>query len=430
MSGKKSYYAWLILVACFVLNMTVHCLVMQMSSLYIVPMYNDLQVPRTLLSMQSVIMTVGAVLTAPLWGKFYKKHDARFVLALCTGMTALTTIARSFMPNIWAILVLAAVKGVFFTGSTTLPISILLTVWFRKKRGPAVSIAALGISVGNVIFSPVVEYLISSFGWRAADQINGLIMLVVMVPISLFIVSSRPKSKGALPYGMDPAAAAGAGAGAGAAAGAAAAKKNDAELTGMTLAEARKTPMFWAFLVAVLGMTFATGAALQLVAYLTDIGYSSAAAARVLSAYSLVAIFGKLIMGAVTDKFGEKIGSIYACVAGILTFVCFIFAANGAALIGLIVFYGLGVGITSVLPTLLTAKIFGNRDYGPIYGMVVSTNRLGGVVGNVGVSLLFDITGNYSIIWPACVAAMVLTLVAILYCLNASAKANVAGAAA
>ena len=38
------------------------------------------------------------------------------------------------------------------------------------------------------------------------------------------------------------------------------------------------------------------------------------------------------------------------------------------------------------------------------------------------VSLLFDLTQSYSVIWPVCVAAMALTLVAILYCLSASKK--------
>ena len=66
---KKLHYAWLILAACFLLNMTVHTMVMQVSSLYMVPMSEDLQVPRTLLSLQSVVMAVGAVVTAPFWGK-------------------------------------------------------------------------------------------------------------------------------------------------------------------------------------------------------------------------------------------------------------------------------------------------------------------------------------------------------------------------
>lgn len=411
---KKLHYAWLILAACFLLNMTVHTMVMQVSSLYMVPMSEDLQVPRTLLSLQSVVMAVGAVVTAPFWGKLYKKHDARYVLALCTAVTALCTIGRSFMPNVAGILILAAVKGVSFTGNSVLPISILLTIWFRKKRGFAVSAASLGISAGTVLFTPVVERLISVYGWRMSDRIVGLIMLVVMIPCSLLIIRSNPAAKGTRPYGAEEGEAQ-------------VAAKGKPALTGMTFSEAKKSPILYLFLLAIFGMVFATGAALQIPAYLTDIGYGSAVAAKVVSAYSAVAIFGKLLLGSVIDRYGEKIGSVYICTAGILAFICFVLAENKMFLYGMILFWGLGSGITSVLPALLTSKIFGNRDYGPIYGLVVSVNRFGGVIGTVLVSLLFDITGDYTIIWPMCVASMAVTLVAILFCLGRSAKVQAEG---
>lgn len=413
-SKSGLHYAWFILAACFLLNMTVHTTVMQMGSLFTVPMYNDLQVPRTMLALQSVIIAVAAVITAPIWGKIYKTRNARFVLALCAGMTCLATAGRGFMPNMIAILGLTVVKGIFFAGSTVLPISILLTAWFKKKRGLAISLASLGISLGSVILSPIVEKLISNYGWRTADKVLGLVMFVIMVPCILLIVRSNPAAKGLQAYGADEAPAQ------------AAAPK--AALTGMTLAEARKSPILYIFLIAVFGMTFATGAALQIPAYLSDIGYESATAAKVVSAYSAVAIVGKLLLGSIIDKFGEKKGSIYICTAGILAFVCFIFAKQQLFLYGLILFWGLGSGITSVLPTLLTSKIFGSRDYGPIYGTVVSVNRFGGVVGNVLVSLLFDITKDYSIIWPLCVVCMALTLVAILFCLRRADKMRAAEA--
>ena len=407
----KVHYAWYILAVCVILNMTVHTIVMQMGSFFTVPMYQDLQVPRTLLALQSVVIAAGAVITAPIWGKIYKKKDARYILALCTLMTGLTTIARGFMPNIIGILVVSAIKGIFFAGNTALPISILLTAWFQKKRGLAISIASLGISVGNVILSPIVARLISNFGWRTADKVLGLVMLVIMLPCALLVVRSSPKSKDMLPYGADVESA-----------NASAAKGQKGELSGMTIAQARKTPAFYIFLAAIFCMTLATGAALQLAAYLTDIGYDPTVAARVFSAYSAVAIVGKLALGAITDKFGEKKGSIYICTVGILAFACFMMARNQIFLYGLILFWGLGSGITSVLPTLLTSKIFGRRDYGAIYGTVVSINRLGGVIGNVLVSFLYDITKDYTIIWPMCLVCMVLTLVAILFCLNYASK--------
>lgn len=133
----------------------------------------------------------------------------------------------------------------------------------------------------------------------------------------------------------------------------------------MTFAEAKKSPLLYLFLLAVFGMVFATSAALQIPAYLTDIGYGSAVAARVVAAYSAVAIAGKLILGSVIDKFGEKTGSAYICIVGILAFICFVLAKNRIFLYGIILFWGLGSGITSVLPTLLTSKIFGKPRLRP-----------------------------------------------------------------
>jgi len=413
---KRIHYAWYILGTCILINVIVQALVMQISSLYIVPMYNDLQVPRSLLSLQSVCITVGAVLTAPYWGKLYKKHGARKLLPGCVTVTALCTIGRSLMPNIWGILVLAFIKGVFFTGSTLLPISMLLTIWFKEKRGFAISVAAIGTSIGGVIFSPVVERLISTYGWRFSDRAMGLIMLIIVVPVTYLVVRSTPKDVGLRPYGANPAANGTKGdnkvQGA--------QKQEDAQVTGMTAAEAKRSPILYVFLLAIFCMTFATGAALQLPVYLTDIGYGSAVAAKAVSGYMAVGIFGKLILGHVTDRFGEKAATVYVCGVGILAFVGFMFAKNQAAFYMMIVAYGLASGITSIMPTLLTSKIFGNRDYGPIYGMVVSVNRFGGVVGTLLVSLLYDITKNYSIIWPVCAISMAFTLAASLGCMKLS----------
>lgn len=410
-NSRKVHYAWYILACCVLLNIVIHAPIMQVSNLYIVPMQEDFQVPRTLLSLQSVLMAAAAVITVPIWGRLYKKYDARILLSIATAVTALTTIGLAYVPNIWGVLILAAIKGISFTGNTALPNSILLTAWFQKRRGFAISTASLGISVGGVIFSPLIGALISSGGWRFSNQIVGLIMLVIMLPCTILIVRSTPKDKSLQPFGAQEAALQ---------EGVQAGTKSKA-LYGMTAKEARRSPILWAFLLAVFSMTFATGAALQIPTYLIDIGWEQYSALAV-SAYSAIGIAGKLLLGMIVDKVGEKKGSVYICVMGIVAFAAFIFAVNPAALVVMVVSYGLFSGITSVMPPLLTSKIFGNRDYGPIYGMVMSVNRFGGIIGNVLVSLLYDLTQSYAVIWPVCIAAMTLTLISILYCIKASRK--------
>lgn len=407
---KKIHYSWYILVCCILVNIVVHAPVLQINNLYIVPMQQDFQVSRTLLTLECVVMAAGAVVTAPLWGKLYKKYDARILLSLCTVITALCIIGRSFMPNVWGMLALAVIKGISFTGNTALPNSILLTAWFKKRRGFAISTASLGISVGGVIFSPLVGQIISTWGWRASDRVVGAIMLIVMLPCTALIIRSTPKDKGLQPFGAEQEEGAHA-----------PGEVRGQAMQGMTFKEARSSPVLWIFLIAVFGMTFTTGAALQMPTYLNDIGWASISA-MALSVYSLIGIGGKLLLGIIVDKLGEKKSSLYICGMSIIAFLGFILARNPVALAIMVVSYGLSSGIASVMPPLLTSYIFGKRDYGPIYGMVLSVNRFGGVIGTMLVSMLYDITQSYTVIWPACVLSMGITLAAILYCINRTKK--------
>ena len=120
-------------------------------------------------------------------------------------------------------------------------------------------------------------------------------MLVFTVPCLCLVIRNRPKDIGLLPYGVKDIAALKESVGQ---------KLQSAD--GMTLAQALKSPILYLFLFAVMAMTFANGAALQTPTYLADIGYGTAVAAKAASAYAAVGIFGKLILGAIVDKFGEK----------------------------------------------------------------------------------------------------------------------------
>ena len=73
--------------------------------------------------------------------------------------------------------------------------------WFIMKRGTALGIAATGISVSGVIMPAVSALIIAEAGWRQGFIIYGLITWLVVVPIVLKMVISRPEEKGLLPDG-------------------------------------------------------------------------------------------------------------------------------------------------------------------------------------------------------------------------------------
>lgn len=402
---QKIFYGWWILLVCILINVTTHVLNFQMGALYLKPIVAQFGISRSLFSLQSVVMVISSVISAPILGKMYKKYDTRLVLGLCTLVTGLQFLGKAAAPNIYVLLVLSFINGVSLTGSTALPISTLLTSWFVKKRGLAISIASVGISLGGVMFSPIVEKLISTYGWRVSYGVSGLIILATL-PFILAVIRKSPSEKGLKPLG----------------AGEAVAAKAKGSADGFTMKEASSSPILYVFLFGIFCLTICTGASLQLAAYLTDIGYSSSTAAKVMSSYMAVGIVSKLVLGQLIDKWGEKKAAVTVCTIGAASYLCLVGAKNPVMLGLVVLFYGVSTSITSVLPSLITSRIFGTKDYAQIYGTVLSINRLGGAVGTFVLSLLFDLTGNYHIVWPGCALLMLTALISMLYCLKQAEK--------
>lgn len=63
---------------------------------------------------------------------------------------------------------------------------IVEAVYFRKKRALATGIAESGAGIGSIIFAPLVNYLISIYGWRGGLLIEGGIVANIIVCGTLF----------------------------------------------------------------------------------------------------------------------------------------------------------------------------------------------------------------------------------------------------
>lgn len=69
----------------------------------------------------------------------------------------------------------------------------MITNWFVKKRGLAMSIAMAGIGVGT-IFSPVITWLLGHMAGEAPTGSWHSIILVLALPAALFILRKRRRT--------------------------------------------------------------------------------------------------------------------------------------------------------------------------------------------------------------------------------------------
>ena len=142
--------------------------------------------------------------------------------------------------------------GVGIGASTLLPCSLVIANWFGARRGLAMGLAFAGTSLGGAAMTMVGNFAIVRGGWRAGYVALAIPMFVIVVPLIIFVVRTRPPQ----------------------AEGVSVAQASDA-LPGFELREAFRCRSFW--MIAAAQFFFAAvaaGAGLHLITYLTELGYT------------------------------------------------------------------------------------------------------------------------------------------------------------
>src|SRR5262249_8486925 len=90
-------------------------------------------------------------------------------------------------------------RSAFFLSTTT-----LITRWFEQRRGLVMGIMMSGNGVGPFIFSPIITWMIFTWGWQTAYMVLSVLMTVCLSLGSL-LIRNHPHELGLVPYGRRPA---------------------------------------------------------------------------------------------------------------------------------------------------------------------------------------------------------------------------------
>ncbi|MCK4984781.1 MAG: MFS transporter, partial [Desulfobacterales bacterium] len=288
------------------------------------------------------------------------------------------------------------------TGGATIPlVAAMMSKWFEKRRGLAISLALSGACLGQFILVPIFNRFVLIYNWRICYLLIGLIILAVNTILVFTVFKGDPEDLGVQPYGHADA-------------------ENRADPDGsdnsvpsesdLNLKQAVKTYSFWLFLVSM----FICGGGdflilIHLVPFVTDYGVSPTSAANMLALCGLTSLGGILIAGPASDLIGNKIPIAASFVLRLLLFLILL---KYRTPISFYVFAG-GFGFTFLITAPLTAtlagRLYGFAHVGLISGFVTTIHHLGGGFWTYMGGLLFDKTGSYQIIF---VISAVLTVIA------------------
>lgn len=399
MKKDKIFYGWWVVLGCVLITTTMVPPIMSLSNKFLIQVTTDMGISRSAFTLANTILQGLGIFISPLVSKKLATGNMKKIQSFSIIGFVLAYASYSLAQSAIHLYISAFFIGIFYLNSTIIPVSIMVTNWFVKKRGLAMSIAMAGIGLGGTIFSPLVTFFLDSYGWRNTYQIMALIILVVALPTSLFLLKKRPEEMGLQPYG------------AGEQIVASANIKKPTACVSLSVKDSRVHLFFWLMLIGMLANGLINSGALGHFPPAMEELHGAALQATIISMYSLIGIAGKLILGWINDKFGITASTTFGCVMFALAFVFMLLGDNSAMLYMMAIVFGLGNAIGTVTPPLITSAIFGTEKYGEAYGIANSATQIGLSLGSLMVASIYDITQSYQFAWILLLALTIVTFV-------------------
>jgi MFS family permease len=360
---------------------------------------------RAKISLAFTIHNLTSALFIPLAGRLVDRYGPRKVLLPFTAVLGLILISSWFLSEaIWQLYIFYVALGVVSGGAGAMSYTDVVSHWFDRQRGLAISVMMLGMGLGAIAIPSVAQRLVTTLGWRLAYTVFGCSIVIIPLPVVAAFLKERPENMGLLPDGGGKAPVA---------------MPIVANVTsndvGLALREAVRTRGFWTMVCSLFLVTASVHACfIHLPAILTDRGSSAKLAAFASSLFGVGLFMGRVGCGYLLDQFfAPRVAALlFSAVAIGIAFLGVGHTIWSACIAAVLV--GLGIGAEVDIIAYLTSRYFGLRSYGVIFGWIWAVFGVSGGLGAYLMGFGFDKTGSYvaPLIGFFCAAVLATLLIA------------------
>jgi len=323
----------------------------------------------------SLAFTVAALMVAacsPYTGRLLDRYPARYIVLPCMLIYGLAFSSLSLLTrHLWHLLAVFIVLGIVGNGTTQLGYARVISAWFDRGRGRALSAVMAGVGLGSIVFPPFAQALLSAYGWRMAYAVLGGTILLLGIPLTAAFLY-EPQHRTAQEGAAHP------------------------HSTHIPVRSVLRNSAFLFLTTALVLFSVATNGVIgHLSPLLTDRGFPAERAAATLAVLGFASLSSRLLTGYLMDRFfaARAVASMFAlCAAGILivVFTHHIWSAYAGALM-----IGAGLGAESDAVPFLLSRYFGLRNFSELYGYTWSAYAVAGAIGPLLMGRFFDRTHSY-----------------------------------
>jgi len=359
----------------------------------------ELGVPREQVSISMSLLTVVGILCGPVVGWLVDRGSVRRVMfagaaSFAIGMLALSRVQT--IVQLWLVYAGPIALGMAFLGGVANPR--LIASWFVQRRGLALGVAMMGVSLAGVVMPVLMGELVAVLGWRSA--VRALIVLPLGLAPLLLLIVDEPTARGLHADGLLHAPAASS---------IAAVDPGFRRLLAM--------PATWLIgLCFALALTPNAGIVTQIYEHARDLGFDRAAMGLAVTFMAVGGGVGKPAYGWLADRWGPRRSLVLAFGLMFAALMLFLRATDVPSLFVAACLFGLGYAGLMPLQAVLAGEVFGKDMLGRVLGLLglfilPFTAGVHPVMGRI-----HDTTGSYTLafqIFAGCcvLAALVLLLI-------------------
>ena len=376
---ERYHYAWLVVGMGTLLRVTAN-FVSQAFAVILVVLQTDFAWGVTAIVLAQVFRSVASALLSPASGWVGDRYGARKSLFVAAGLYVAGMLLLSSVNQLWQLYVYYSVLLGLAQALFTVNIPTTVAAWFKTRLGVAVGIQQSFGGMGASVTAPALALLVSLTGWQVGFWIIAAVGGTILFSL-LFFFYSDPADRGMKPLGAtddDPPPAP--------------ANTQNARLRSKVfLQHARRTRAFWNLpFIHFLGCMGHAIVIWHVVFFATEQGLSLAAAAWIVTIYTMASVSSRLFIPILADRFGAKATMILPYALQGVTVVMLFWAQSAWEFYLFAVLFGVGFGGEMSAFLIANRQYFGMGPVRSIFGFQHLGSGFGMAVGGLVGGVVFD----------------------------------------
>jgi MFS family permease len=380
------FYGWWVVIASVVIFLFVGGSTVYGFSAFFDPIVKDMGWTRAEAAVANSLRSVESGISSPVFGFLIDRIGTRKCIFIGITIISVALVLMSRINNIYAYYACFMLMSTGMSAGLSNAEYTAVANWFKRRRGLALGLVASGFGLCGLM-SPVLVYLIDTYGWRDALLILAPAILAIGLPLSL-VIKHRPEPYGLLPDGdkappestlTGPAN-----------------KTPGASNEGLTWRQCVSTRNFWFMIL----FTFFTGFCQSSInvfniSHLTNVGIPREIAGWAVTGITLSSLIGRLGFAWLGDRFSKKKLIILAAAMEAVGVFVFAYINSPWMIIPFLLLYGPGFGAPIPLMQAIQAECFGTKAFASLRGLLSVGWTIPGLIAPYFAGLLCDIQGNY-----------------------------------